>query len=123
MQGRSPTDLEIESVDGLVVVVIQLARVGPAELEGLRGPLLDLPTADHPRLLLDLAAVEYLCSAALGVILGMSRGAADHGGRLVLCNLRADVRETFLPLPSKQVLRPDWRGPFFAGTSTEGLSL
>jgi anti-sigma B factor antagonist len=44
-------------------------------------------------LLLDLANVVYLSSAALGKLITLNRKATAAGGHLVLCNLHADVRD------------------------------
>jgi anti-sigma B factor antagonist len=45
------------------------------------------------RLLLDLGAVRYLTSAALGKLVGLNRRVRSAGGRLALCNVGPVVRE------------------------------
>jgi len=114
--------MEIVSHHGILVVRFNLAVILEPELRRLREPLLGLASGDSPRLLLDLSGVDYVGSAFLGVIIGLSRRAADHGGRLVLCNVNPALRPVFEPLPHMQA-RPDWRGPFLAGTLEEGLAV
>jgi anti-anti-sigma factor len=123
MQDQTLPDIETTFHRGVVLVKFNLVHLGPPEVERLREPLLTLASGDPPRLLLDLASVEYLCSVAIGVIIGMSRRVVEHGGRLVLCNLTTTAKETFMPLPSKQSWHPNWPGPFFSETLEEGLAL
>lgn len=124
MGEEPPTDLDITWLDEITLVRLNVARVGPSEVGRLREPLFQLASgSDAPKLVLDMAIVEHLCSAAIAVILGMSRRATQRGGLLVLCNLSPPVRATFAPLPFKQTTSPDPRLPFFAGTVQEGVAL
>jgi len=45
------------------------------------------------RMVLDLAGVEYLDAAGLGMLIRCERRAAAHGGRLILTGARPKVRE------------------------------
>jgi anti-anti-sigma factor len=92
------------------------------EADRLREPLLQLASADPPRILLDLAAVKYLGSLTLPIFLAMSKRIHERGGRLVLCNLNPAVRGIFSPWPFHSSL-PGWYGIFFAGTLEEGIAL
>lgn len=49
----------------------------------------------NPRLILDLAGVEYLSSAGLRVLLLAARHADQHQGKLILCGLSSRVAEVF----------------------------
>jgi anti-sigma B factor antagonist len=54
--------------------------------------------ADDPRrrkLLVDLANLEYLSSAALGKFISLGKKVQRHGGRLLLCNVHESIRELF----------------------------
>ena len=51
--------------------------------------------AGEARLVVDLAAVEYISSAGLRVLLRASHRAQDLGGLLVLCDMGPSVREVF----------------------------
>jgi anti-anti-sigma factor len=46
-------------------------------------------------IVLDLAAVPFVSSAALRVFLSASRRLGEAGGQLVFCGLRENVREVF----------------------------
>jgi anti-sigma B factor antagonist len=54
-----------------------------------------LAHAREPRLLVDLAGVEYISSAGLRVFLMLARKVKDAGGRLALCGMGASVRQVF----------------------------
>jgi len=47
------------------------------------------------RLLLDLTNLDYVASMALGKLIVLNKKASSCGGKLVLCNLGASIREAF----------------------------
>jgi anti-anti-sigma factor len=52
-------------------------------------------TAGADKLLLDLAALDYISSAGLRIILSAARQMKSRSGRLVLCSLSNQIREVF----------------------------
>lgn len=91
-----PTGLLNEQRQGdVLVVTFNCARI-PDEsvIEKLREELWKLN--DEPKkIVLDFSKVEYLSSAALGVLITFDKRVKAASGRAYLCNLRADIREIF----------------------------
>ena len=51
----------------------------------------------HPsiKLLLDFSTVQYLSSAALGMLITLNKRVAETKGKLVLCSIRPQIYEVF----------------------------
>lgn len=82
----------LEVVDG--VTVARLA--GPKLVIDAGGPLYGLvDEGGHGKLLLDFAEIEFLSSAALGVLVALKKKVDAAGGRLKLCRLSPDLLEMF----------------------------
>ena len=68
-------------------------------LDSVTSPALDQYIAPNligqPRLLLDLAALDYISSAGLRVLLGAAKKVKQLGGRLILCGLKPHIHEVF----------------------------
>ena len=47
------------------------------------------------KILLDFKNVDYLSSAALGKLITLNKKANTSGGKLVLCNIRPEIKEVF----------------------------
>jgi anti-sigma B factor antagonist len=58
--------------------------------------LTDLIAAENlPRILLNFRKVEHLSSAALGVLITLSKQVAERNGQLVLANIHPQIFEVF----------------------------
>ena len=55
-----------------------------------------LAARSAPEIVLDLGAIEFLSSITLAKLLGLNKTVRATGGRLVLANLRPDVRRVFV---------------------------
>ncbi len=47
----------------------------------------------HRKLVLDLSNVEFISSAVLGKLISLNSRVTAHGGSLVLCGLKSQIRE------------------------------
>lgn len=82
----------LEIIDGVTVVRIN----GPKLVIDASGPLSGLvEEGGHRKLLLDFAEVQFLSSAALGVLMSLRQRVAAAGGELRLCRLDPSLLELF----------------------------
>jgi anti-sigma B factor antagonist len=78
------------------VVTLATEELGEANLQAIAGEL--IAVADglaRRRLTLDLGAVRYLTSTALGKFVALHKQMRERGGRLLLVNLNDPVYELF----------------------------
>lgn len=87
-------DIAIEALPGATVVTVA-GRVDSAGADAFEHALLGLFEPPAARVLLDCAALAYISSAGLRVVLMAAKRARHSQGRLVLCGLRPEVREVF----------------------------
>jgi anti-anti-sigma factor len=69
-------------------------------LDSVTGPAFEAEiarslAAGADKLLLDLAALDYISSAGLRIILSTAKQMKSRSGRLVLCSLSVPIREVF----------------------------
>jgi anti-anti-sigma factor len=81
------------------VQVVELALPGTldaAELDHLNDSLLSqVIAAPHGRWVLDLASVDYVGSAVLGMFVNVRQQVKAGGGMLVLCSMSQTLQEIF----------------------------
>jgi anti-anti-sigma factor len=69
---------------------------GDIMADELRDEMLGIYLAAHGlHIVLDFQSVKFLSSAGFRPLLRLNRQVREHGGRLVLCNLSAEVTEIF----------------------------
>jgi anti-anti-sigma factor len=69
-------------------------------LDSATGPAFEADIAKQlaggaDKLLIDLAALDYISSAGLRIILSAAKQMKSRSGRLVLCSLNSQIREVF----------------------------
>lgn len=89
--------LEVSEVGDVSVVRFVDRRIlDAANIEGLGDELFELVEKDNKkRLLLNFTGVEFLSSAALNKLIILDKKVKTHGGKLVLCDLRQEIKEVF----------------------------
>ncbi|HEY3323848.1 MAG TPA: STAS domain-containing protein [Planctomycetota bacterium] len=88
------------------VLVLRLAGYLDAHtFEQLEEAIADVFAKGHYRLVVDLAAVEYISSAGAGVFIGALSEAHEHKGNIVLMNPTPNVREVFDLLGLTQIFQ------------------
>jgi len=89
--------LDVSKVGGVSVVRFVDRRILDASnIEELGDELFALVEADHLKnLLLNFTGVEFLSSAALNKLIILDKKVKSSGGKLVLCDLRQEIKEVF----------------------------
>lgn len=90
-------ELEVAPVDGGVVVCTVIGELDVASAPKLRAELVRLVAESEgpPRVVVDLAGVDFLDSTGLGVLLGGLKRVRARDGALVLCRAEPQVRKVF----------------------------
>lgn len=78
----------VEFRDRKILEELQIQRLGERLGEIVEGEPV-------PRILLDFSQVEYLSSAALGVLITLRNRVTSQQGRLVLANIHPQILEVF----------------------------
>ena len=89
--------LRLENVDGVTVVSFVESKIVTEEnIQEVGDELYKLVEDDgHKSLLLNFGNVQYLSSAALGKLITLNKKVQGASGKLVLCNIDANIREVF----------------------------
>ena len=91
---RDDFTIEKDLLPDKVVVVLRITGYLDAHThERLEEALADLFAQGHYRLIVDLAKLEYISSAGMGVFIATLSEAQEHGGNIVLMNPTTNVRD------------------------------
>lgn len=100
-----------ESQHGETCVLSVIGRVDSSNADRLMQKLKALAASDVRNILIDMAAVKYLTSAAFRVLLVANGSLKEKNGQLALCGVNGHVRElfemggllqTFMVFPSRE---------------------
>ncbi len=84
-----------QSRSGEVCVVALTGRIDNSTAGQVQGELASLLEAGEKRVLVDMAGVSYLTSAAVRVLLVATSRAERNAARLALCGVTGHVRDLF----------------------------
>lgn len=84
-----------EERKGSVLIVSISGRVEMLNSPGLKETIDRLIDRGERRILFDLSPLEYISSSGLGVLLHAAKALQTRNGRVVLCSLKAHIREVF----------------------------
>ena len=76
-------------------IVPLLGQINSANAGALEAQLLTLVDGGVRQLVLDFAALDYISSAGLRLVLVVAKRLKQDGGKLVLCGMQAHIREVF----------------------------
>jgi anti-sigma B factor antagonist len=82
-------------IEGELVVVRPEGQLNAASRIEFKQKVVDELERGGQRFLIDLSAVEYIDSAGLGALVGLSKRIRDQGAELRLANLNADITRVF----------------------------
>lgn len=88
--------LEVSEVDRLTIAKLRVRAIEETEIQGLNkefGEVVEQVGAGT--LVVDLGAVGFLTSSAIGVLIAMLKRVRAHGGQMKLCGLHPEIRELF----------------------------
>lgn len=82
---------------GVLILTIELKRLSSYELaEAVGRELIDaVQGMQSPKVVVDLGRLEYMSSVGYGPLISLRARVRDAGGRLILCQLSAVVKEMF----------------------------
>ena len=90
----SSDSLNFSVSDGPGYVVVSVAgQIDAGTEQQFRDALTSALSHGATRLVVDLAAVPFMASAGIGVLMGVRRVLADEGGRLVLASPHGEVAQ------------------------------
>lgn len=89
-------ELEVSTVDGVDVCTV-IGELDVSSAPKLRQALVEVVAAASgpPRVVVDLAGVDFLDSTGLGVLLGGLKRVRARDGALALCRAEPQVRKVF----------------------------
>jgi len=90
----SDMTIATETTASATVVLLQ-GQINSANAAGLEAEILALVNHGARGLVLDFAALDYISSAGLRMVLVLAKRLKQDGGQLVLCAMQPHVREVF----------------------------
>lgn len=89
--------LEVEEIGDVTVVnFVDRKILDEQNIQIIGEQLFELVDSEgRKKILLDFKNVDYLSSAALGKLITLNKKANTSGGKLVLCNIRPEIKEVF----------------------------
>lgn len=88
---KTTIHLELRAEGGVTVAVLREARLVYAGLDSFVEQVSGSLEAPRPLLALDLSAVNYIDSAAIGCLMDLYRRASGNGGALAIAGLQERV--------------------------------
>lgn len=97
MSGQPRKRLEVEELGDIAVVnFIDKKILDEQNIQSIGEQLFALVDNDKKKkIVLDFSNVDYLSSAALGKIIALNNKVKKEGGKLVLCQIKEDIKEVF----------------------------
>lgn len=94
MSATTTMPLEVQSVDGALIVRLSAVHVDASNCDHIFQMLAACVQRDQPQLLIiNMQRVSYFHSVAIGRLMDMRRQVATYGGRLIMCRLNSQPLE------------------------------
>ena len=85
----------LQDREGGAAIITPVGRLDSLAAPVLRNTLAELDAAGERRVVIDLARVDYISSAGLGVLFTLAKRMRETGGGLAICALGDQVRRVF----------------------------
>lgn len=86
--------IALETAANVQIVALQ-GQINSTNAASTEAEILALVNAGQKNLLLDFAALDYISSAGLRLVLVVAKRLKQDGGKLVLCGMQTHIREVF----------------------------
>ena len=86
--------IALETAANVQIVALQ-GQINSTNAATTEVEILALVTAGQKNLLLDFAALDYISSAGLRLVLVVAKRLKQDGGKLVLCGMQTHIHEVF----------------------------
>lgn len=103
----APVQIMVQKVQEVTVVDLQDARLLETHMIDEMGEQLYrlVDKLDRKKLVLDFSQVQFLSSAAIGVLLNLHKKSTAIKGTLVLCGLKKDILKVFEIMKLNKLLK------------------
>jgi anti-sigma B factor antagonist len=103
----APIQIMVQKVQDVTVVDLQDARLLETHVIDEMGEQLYrlVDKLDRKKLVLDFSKVQFLSSAAIGVLLNLHKKSAAIKGTMVLCGLKKDILKVFEIMKLNKLLK------------------
>ena len=88
-------DYRKEVIDGIVLITIGLSEASLNHSDDFKKFLYDTNDVVPPKLVLDMAKIEYMDSSFVGALVGGLKNVLSKGGEMALININNDVMALF----------------------------
>lgn len=88
-------DYKKELIDDVVLVSINLSEASLNQSDDFKKFLYDVTDVTPPKLVLDMAQIEYMDSSFIGALVAGLKNVLSKGGEMALININNDVMALF----------------------------
>lgn len=88
-------DYKKEIIDNVVLVTINISEASLNQSESFKKFLYDANEVTPPKLILDMAKIDYMDSSFIGALVAGLKNVLSRGGEMALININDDVMALF----------------------------
>ncbi len=88
-------DYKKELIDNVALISINLSEASLNQSEDFKKFLYDVTDVSPPKLVLDMAKIEYMDSSFIGALVAGLKNVLSKGGEMALININDDVMALF----------------------------
>ncbi len=88
-------DYSKEKIDDIILVSVNINEASLNQSDAFKSFLYEASTLTPPKLVLDLAKIEYMDSSFIGALVAGLKNVLSKGGEMALVNISSDVMALF----------------------------